>query len=101
MCGLRENGIHYTTVHEFGTDSRWLPTAAAPFRAQVRSCGISGGQSDTGTGFLKSTLVSLPIFMPPIAPQSPSPIIWGWYNRPIVAAVPSGLSLTPLSIIKK
>jgi hypothetical protein len=28
-------------------------------------------------------------------------IIWGWYNRPVVAAVPSGLSLTPLRIIKK
>jgi hypothetical protein len=38
----------------------------------------------------------LPIFSPPIAPQSLSSIIWGWYNRPIVAAVPSGLSLTPL-----
>jgi hypothetical protein len=23
-----------------------------------------------------------------ISPQSPSPIIWGWYNRPVVAAVP-------------
>jgi hypothetical protein len=22
------------------------------------------------------------------SPQSPSPIIWGWYNRPVVAAVP-------------
>jgi hypothetical protein len=38
---------------------------------------------------------------PPISPQSPSSIIWGWYNRPIVAAVPSGLSLTPLKIILK
>jgi hypothetical protein len=26
--------------------------------------------------------------------------LWGWYNRPILAAVPSGLSLTPLRIIK-
>jgi hypothetical protein len=25
---------------------------------------------------------------------------WGWYNRPVVAAVPSGLSLTPLTTIK-
>jgi hypothetical protein len=30
----------------------------------------------------------LPIFIPPISPQSPSPIIRDWYNRPIVAAVP-------------
>jgi hypothetical protein len=42
---------------------------------------------------------SLPIFIPPIAPQSPPSIIWGLYNRPVVAAVPSGLSPTPL--IKK
>jgi hypothetical protein len=31
-----------------------------------------------------------------IAPQSPSSIIWGLYNRPEVAAVHSGLSPTPL-----
>jgi hypothetical protein len=30
----------------------------------------------------------LSIFIPPISPQSPSPIIRGWYNRPVVAAVP-------------
>jgi hypothetical protein len=28
------------------------------------------------------------ILIPPVSPQSPSPIIWGWYNRPVVAAVP-------------
>jgi hypothetical protein len=43
---------------------------------------------------------SVPIFIPPIAPQSPSSMIWGWYNRPIVAAAPSGLSLAPLRINK-
>jgi hypothetical protein len=26
-------------------------------------------------------------FIPPIAPQLPSPIIWGWYNTPEVATV--------------
>jgi hypothetical protein len=31
--------------------------------------------------------------------QSPSSNIWGWYNRPVVAAVPNGLSLTSLRII--
>jgi hypothetical protein len=41
----------------------------------------------------------LPIFIPPIAPQSPSSIIWGLHNRPDVAAVPSGLSPTSLIII--
>jgi hypothetical protein len=30
----------------------------------------------------------LPIFIPPISPQSPSPVIRGWYNRLVVAAVP-------------
>jgi hypothetical protein len=30
----------------------------------------------------------VPIFLPSIFPQSPSPIIRGWYNRPVVAAVP-------------
>jgi hypothetical protein len=34
-------------------------------------------------------------------PQSPSSIFWGWYNRAMVAAVPSGVSLTPLIIIIK
>jgi hypothetical protein len=42
---------------------------------------------------------SMPILIPPIAPQSPSSIIWGLYNRLEVAAVPSGLSPTPLIII--
>jgi hypothetical protein len=47
----------------------------------------------------KVLLFPLPIFIPPVAPQSPSSVFWGWYNRPVVAAVPSGLSLTPIIII--
>jgi hypothetical protein len=81
--------------------SRRLPTAAARARARVRSCGICGGQSDTGAGFLRVLRFPLPISVPPTASQSPSSIIWGWYNRSVVAAVPSGLSLTPLRIIIK
>jgi hypothetical protein len=54
-----------------------------------------------GQVFLRVLRFPLPIFILPIAPQSPSSIIWGLYNRPEVAAVPSGLSLTPLIIIKK
>jgi hypothetical protein len=42
----------------------------------------------------------LPIFIPPIAPQSPSSTIRGWFNGPVVATVASGLSLTPLRIKK-
>jgi hypothetical protein len=37
--------------------------------------------------------------MPPVAPQSPSSIIGSWYNRPAVAAVPSGLSLIPIVVV--
>jgi hypothetical protein len=79
----------------------WLPTAAARGRARVGSCGIWGGPSGAGAGLLRVFRFPLPIFIPPISPQSPSSIIWGWYNRPVVAAVPSRLSLTPLTIIKK
>jgi hypothetical protein len=28
------------------------------------------------------------MFIPPISPQSPSPIIRDWYSRPVVGAVP-------------
>jgi hypothetical protein len=67
--------------------SRWLPTVAV----RVWSCGICGGQSGAGAGFLWVVQFPLPIFIPPIAPQSPSSIIWGLYNRPEVAAVPVDL----------
>jgi hypothetical protein len=57
--------------------SPWLPTAAARVRARVWSCGLCGGQSGTGAGFLQVLRFPLTIFIPPIAPQSPSSIIWG------------------------
>jgi hypothetical protein len=75
--------------------SRWFPTAAARVRARVWSCGICGGQSGAVAGFLQVLRFPLPNFIPPIAPQSPSSIIWGLYTKPEVAAVPSGLSPTP------
>jgi hypothetical protein len=81
--------------------SRWLPTTAARVLARVRLRGICGGQSGTVAGFLRVLRFPLPIFIPPTAPQSPSSIIWGWYNRPVVAAVRSGLTLTPLRSKKK
>jgi hypothetical protein len=46
-------------------------------RARVWSSGICGGQNGAGAGFLRVLRFPLPIFIPPIAPQSPSSIIWG------------------------
>jgi hypothetical protein len=80
--------------------SRWLPTTVARVLARVLSSRICGGESGTGADFLRVLRFPLPILIPPIALLSPSSIIWGCYNRPVVAAVPSGLSLTPLKIIK-
>jgi hypothetical protein len=67
--------------------SRWLPIATARVPSRVWSSGICGGQSGTGAGFLPVLRFTLPVFIPPVAPQSPSPIIWDRYNRPEVAAV--------------
>jgi hypothetical protein len=57
-----------------------FPTAVGRVRSQVRSCGICGGQSSTGAGFLRLLRFPVTILIPPNAPYSP--ITRGWYNRP-------------------
>jgi hypothetical protein len=59
-----------------------FPTVAAQLRAQVRSCGICGGQSGTVAGFLRVLRFPLPIVIPPITSHTSSSIIRGWDNRP-------------------
>jgi hypothetical protein len=46
------------------TVSRRFPTAAARDRSRVKSCGISGGQSGIGTGFLQVLRFSYQAFHP-------------------------------------
>jgi hypothetical protein len=57
--------------------SRWLPTAAASVRSQVRSCGICGGQSGTWGGFRRILRFPFP------TNALHSSTIQGWHNRPI------------------
>jgi hypothetical protein len=45
---------------------RWLPTAAGRVRVWA-VCGVYGGQSGTGAGFLRVLRFPLPI-IPPISP---------------------------------
>jgi hypothetical protein len=47
---------------------RWLPTAAVRVRVRT-ACGVCGGQSGTGAGFLRVLRFPLPI-IPPISPSS-------------------------------
>jgi hypothetical protein len=69
--------------------------AGAALELRVWSCGICGGQSGAGSDFLRVLRFPLPIFIPPIAPQSPSSIIWGLYNRTEVAAELWDLLVSP------
>jgi hypothetical protein len=77
--------------------NRRLPSGAARVRAQVRSCGICGGQRGTGAGFLRVLRFPLPILIPPTAPHSYGAGTTGQ----LVADVPSALSLTPPQETKK
>jgi hypothetical protein len=70
-----------------------LPTAVALVWAQIRSCGICGGQSSTGAGFLSVLRFPLSIVIPPTAQHSSSS--GAAKVGQLVADIPSGVSLTP------
>jgi hypothetical protein len=53
--------------------SHRFPTAEARIRARVKSCGICGGQSDTGAGFLPVLQFPLPSILL-TAPRSSSSV---------------------------
>jgi hypothetical protein len=59
-----------------GAVSRRFPTATVQVQSQVRSCGICGRQSGTGTSFLRV------IVSPTNFHSITSSIFRGWYNRP-------------------
>jgi hypothetical protein len=79
--------------------SRWLPTSVT--RVRVRgACGVCGGQSSMGAGFLRVLRFPLPI-IPPISPSSYSPragTIGHWW--PQCRVDPIGLH-PPLYQLKK
>jgi hypothetical protein len=67
--------------------SRWLPTVATRVRAQVRPCGICGGQSGAVAGFLRVLQFLLTFLIPPTAPHSSSSITRDWYKGQLMADV--------------
>jgi hypothetical protein len=71
--------------------SRWLSTAAARVRVRT-ACGVCGGQSGTGAGFLRVLRFPLRI-IPPVSPSSYSS--GAGTIGVLVAAVPSGPNWTP------
>jgi hypothetical protein len=65
-----EPEIHVTGCAIAQAVSRWISTEAARVRSQATSCGICGGQSGNGAGFLLVLRFSLPVLIPPTAPLS-------------------------------
>jgi hypothetical protein len=81
----------------------------APYlRRDLKRAGFEPGSGHVGfmvdkvaLGQVFSECLGFPVNLHSTSYSTITIIIWGWYNRPVVAAVPSGLSLTPLGIIKK
>jgi hypothetical protein len=73
------------------------PSSAARVRPQVRSCGISGGQSGTGARFLR--VVELPLLIIPLNTPHLSSSSGAGIIGQIVADVPTQSHSTPRIII--
>jgi hypothetical protein len=80
-----------------------FPIMATRVQFHVRSCGICGGQSGIGIGFLQVLQFPLPIPTPLTAPQSSSSSSSSRTGtiEQIVAYVQSGLSPHPKKLKKK
>jgi hypothetical protein len=73
--------------------SRPLLTEVAEVRSPVILCGICGGQSRAGAGFVRVLLFNPSALISPNAPLL-SAVIWGWYNGTFTAFVAKG-SVSP------
>jgi hypothetical protein len=67
LCGA-SNSSGYRVIAQGGYSSELL-TAAARVRSQFKSCGICGGKSGIGEGFLRVLWFPLPILISPISPH--------------------------------
>jgi hypothetical protein len=75
-------------IYKFKRLVAGFPPRRPGFKPGSSHVGFVVGKVALGqVGFLRVLRFPMPIFIPPISPQSPSPIIRGWYNRPVVAAV--------------
>jgi hypothetical protein len=74
--------------------SSWISTAAARVRVRA-ACGVCGGQSGTGAGFLIVLRFPLPI----IPPISPSSSLGAGTMGLLVSAVPRESNWTPTTTI--